>query len=344
MERTARFLTRRYDLLLIALTLGGALLLNLLPVHKANTIVFCFLPVLLAGWLRGVGWAIAVSMAAMSAILLTAAIAPSLFGVPADTRSVFSHLGVWAGVLLLSAIVVGRLRWWNEMRLAEVRAAYAGLLEILFSHLKSAGKGLESHVGRVAEQAAHLAKRLGLSGPEIEIIRVAALLHEIGELRVPPYLVYKAANLSCEEKRAMAARYREAQTVFEDLGAILHHALPTAIAHHHLCADSRLPADVLGQASISVQILHLADAYDVLTSAQRLSPTEAAFEILRPVAGGIRPDLADAFAKVAELSGTRRPEESRPLGLRGLRGRCAGPSPVRTPSRWSNPKATSNTP
>jgi len=302
MERATRFLIKHIELLAVLLILGSVLLINFFVVQKITMIAFYFLPVLVAGYTQGKRLALLTALFSVAVVVFWAVIDPRSFALPADSVHLYVHLGAWGGFLVLSAAVVGRLYAEKEKRLVDVRAAYAGVLEILFAYLDSPRKRVRRHVGRVAEMAGHIAKRIGMSDEEIEGVRTAALLHEIGTLRVPIGLVRRAASLSLKEKRMMEMHCQEGGDVLKRLGAVLRQALPTVTAHQELCAADRDALDLFAEGSTHVQILHIADAYDVLTQAQGLCPADAASEILRTVHVWVRPDILDAFAEVATLS------------------------------------------
>src|SRR5207244_5719053 len=105
-------------------------------------------------------------------------------------------LGPWAGFLILSGYVVGGLAEQREVRLAEVKNAYMATLELLTYHIESAERNQQGHSNRVADVAAAIGRELKLADEDVENLRVAALLHEVGrseehtsELQSPDHLV-----------------------------------------------------------------------------------------------------------------------------------------------------------
>src|SRR5207247_10472741 len=86
----------------------------------------------------------------------------------------------WAGFLILTGYVVGRLAEQREARLAEVKNAYMATLELLAFHIESSEKHLQGHSNRVAQLAEAIALELKLPEEERENLRVGALLHEVG--------------------------------------------------------------------------------------------------------------------------------------------------------------------
>ena len=74
----------------------------------------------------------------------------------------------------------GRLAEQREARLVEVKNAYMATLELLAFHIESTEKNQQGHGNRVSELAVAIARELKLPNEDIENLRVAALLHEVG--------------------------------------------------------------------------------------------------------------------------------------------------------------------
>ncbi len=86
--------------------------------------------------------------------------------------------------LILASVAVGTLYEKNERRLLELKGAYIGILEILSKYLESTDRYTKGHSVRVSEFAMEIAKAMDLPPVEVENIRVAGLLHDIGKIEV----------------------------------------------------------------------------------------------------------------------------------------------------------------
>src|SRR5262249_15623472 len=84
------------------------------------------------------------------------------------------------GFLILPGYVVGTLADQRRARLEDLKGAYMTMLELLTFHLESTERQNRGHSFRVAERAVALGRELGMRTEELEDLRVAALLHEVG--------------------------------------------------------------------------------------------------------------------------------------------------------------------
>jgi len=106
---------------------------------------------------------------------------------------------LWAGAFGLSAVLAGALLVTLERRRRALEQAYRGALDIMSRIIDSVERYAENHSRRVAESAIEVARALGCSEAEIEDIRVAALLHDLGKLDIPLEALAAAAGLTPAE-------------------------------------------------------------------------------------------------------------------------------------------------
>lgn len=93
----------------------------------------------------------------------------------------WADVGVWAGLLLVTAYAMGTLYERQEAHFVELRRTYFGLLSILQQFISN-DKYTHNHSNRVAHYAGNIAARMGLPEEHVDDIRAAALLHDIGKL------------------------------------------------------------------------------------------------------------------------------------------------------------------
>jgi len=116
----------------------------------------------------------------------------------------------------------------------------------------------------IAAIAVRLATELGLPPSEVERIRVAALLHDIGKLAVPDQILDKPAPLTAEEWQSVVQHPRIGQAIIErvtalgDAGAIILH-------HHEQFSGHGYPHGLRGtDIPLGARIVAIADAYDAM--------------------------------------------------------------------------------
>jgi putative two-component system response regulator len=139
------------------------------------------------------------------------------------------------------------------------------------------------HSDRIADYAVQLGESLHLNDEDLEILRVAGLLHDIGKVGVPDYILAKPGPLTPEERTLMKQHPVLGENICAPLKS-LRHVLPL-IRHHHERMDGSGYPDGLRdcQIPLKARILQIADIYDALTTDRPYRPAmshERALEIL----------------------------------------------------------------
>jgi putative nucleotidyltransferase with HDIG domain len=155
-------------------------------------------------------------------------------------------------------------------------------------------------VGRYAEQ---IAQELGLEPVQVERVRVAGVLHDIGKLGISDAVLLKPGSL---ERHEWAEIMRH-----PELGArILEHAnlrdvASWVLSHHERLDGSGYPRALAGSAiPLEGRILAVADAYEAMTAdrpyRRALTPDEARAELRRGAGTQFDPDVVAAFERVLD--------------------------------------------
>src|SRR6266851_2913157 len=144
------------------------------------------------------------------------------------------------------------------------------------------------HSDRMGEYAGQLGKRLGLQEQELQELRIACLLHDVGKVAVPDSILLKPGPLDAEEMEIV----RQHPVVGENICAPLRslRGILPVIRHHHERMDGTGYPDGLRGEEIPLmaRIMAISDAYDAMTSDRpyrRGMPTTHALELLRRGAG-----------------------------------------------------------
>ncbi|MCA1569699.1 MAG: HD-GYP domain-containing protein [Chloroflexi bacterium] len=151
----------------------------------------------------------------------------------------------------------------------------------------------------IAAIAVRMAKHLELPDQEVERIRVASLLHDIGKIGVPEQILEKPGPLTPDEWQTVVQHPRIGQVIIDrvaavrDAGAIILH-------HHERFSGHGYPHGLRGgDIPLGARIVAIADAYDAMVHDrpyQRAVSHEAAIAELRKHAGvQFDPELVDIF-------------------------------------------------
>ncbi len=186
------------------------------------------------------------------------------------------------------------------------------------------------HTERVGRTASRIAGRLGFSKEDLDLVRRAAPLHDIGKVGVPDTVLLKTGPLSPEEFDAMKEHVEiGAKILAQGRFPVLHVARTIALAHHERWDGTGYPFGLVGEGIPLVgRITAVADVFDALTHARPYKPAwpikAAVEEIERSAGTNFDPRVVGAFM---ELDHVRL---LHPVG--GLRPKRESPSHLAQPS------------
>lgn len=154
----------------------------------------------------------------------------------------------------------------------------------------------------IATLATGMALQLGLASEEIERIRIASLLHDLGKLAVPHEILDKRSALSDQEWQAIGEHPRIGQVILEQASS-LREAVPTVLHHHERFNGGGYPHGLRGnEIPLGARIVAVADAYHAMIHDRpyRNARDHAhALAELRANAGTqFDPDIVDVFCEM----------------------------------------------
>jgi diguanylate cyclase (GGDEF)-like protein/putative nucleotidyltransferase with HDIG domain len=179
-------------------------------------------------------------------------------------------------------------------RIAHFRAA-ASLAKAVDSRDAFSG----SHSDRVATLAAQIGDQLGLPTDEVELIRLAASLHDIGKLAIPEEILRKRQALTESERLVLERHPQIGHRMLESLGV---DPISNWVLHHHERWDGAgYPRGLRGsEIPLGARIIFVADAFDAMTSnrlyRQPMTQRDAIREVERCAGTQFDPDVVHAFA------------------------------------------------
>jgi putative nucleotidyltransferase with HDIG domain len=196
----------------------------------------------------------------------------------------------------------------------KLNALYLSTIETLAMAIDAKDQITHGHIRRVQIYAIGLAKNVGIADDKmIKAIEAAALLHDMGKLAVPEYILNKPGKLTAAEFEKMKLH----ASVGADILAAIDFPYPVVpiVRHHHENWDGTgYPAGLVGtEIPIGARILSVVDCFDALTSDRpyrpRLSDEEALRVVVQRRGTMYDPLVVDTFVKVHQ---DIRPESLEP--------------------------------
>ena len=172
-----------------------------------------------------------------------------------------------------------------------------------------------AHLERVAAYSVGIGEQLGLAGEQLEILRWAGRLHDLGKIGVPTSILHKPGRLSDSEFSVMQGHSDRGWRVASRSGLLVR-AAPAIRAHHERWNGSGYPDGLAGEAiPLEARIVSVADVWDALTTDRpyraALSSEDARAILVRDAGVLLDPDCVRAFFAVLNATDATR-EEPRP--------------------------------
>jgi putative nucleotidyltransferase with HDIG domain len=191
----------------------------------------------------------------------------------------------------------------TNRHLSELNRLYMSTIETLAMAIDAKDQITHGHIRRVQHYAVTLAKRVGVTdAAQISAIEAASLLHDMGKLAVPEYILNKPGALTPAEFEKMKLH---ASVGADILGAIeFPYPVVPIVRHHHENWDgSGYPGGLKStEIPIGARILSVVDCFDALTSDRpyrpRLPDSEAIKILLQRRGTMYDPLIVDAFVAI----------------------------------------------
>jgi diguanylate cyclase (GGDEF)-like protein/putative nucleotidyltransferase with HDIG domain len=225
---------------------------------------------------------------------------------------------------------LGRLG--NEKVHAEKLAAlHFRTIEALALAIEAKDHTTHDHLRRVQVYAMEIGKDLNLSPLELDALRAAALLHDIGKLAVPEHIISKPGKLTPEEFDKMKTHPTVGAEILERV-EFPYPVVPIVAAHHEKWDGSGYPNGLKGdQIPVGARILSAVDCLDALASDRqyrRALPLDEAMEVLISEAGAaFDPKIVSILkSRYVELEQLARGQHADKLSTDRLVERGAAPA------------------
>jgi putative nucleotidyltransferase with HDIG domain len=304
LDALKRFVIDHFEFcLVVSLLIGLSLILLFVP-QKVGFLNFYYLPVLAAGYAMGKRGGVLTALSAILIVTFSVVAFPQAYLGSSHNRVVDLMLNLlpWGGFLILASYTVGYLYEEKQKQVEAIRDAYVGVLEILSKLIESADRYTEGHSVRVSRLAMEIGISMGLDRSQVENIRVAGLLHDIGKFDVTTGLIQKAAGLSDEEREQVRQHTDLGARLVSRVGPVLKEAIPIIMAHH----DWYTKTGGEGKSNdipIGARIVAVADSYDAIVTDRPYRRGRAPWQALEEIRKGsgtqFDPEVVEALESVS---------------------------------------------
>jgi putative nucleotidyltransferase with HDIG domain len=250
----------------------------------------------------------------------------------AGVIQILNRVAGWEmGILVLPAVYtiyrsyrMQRGRWDDEKRhLQDIAALHIRTVETLALAIEAKDHTTGDHLQRVRVYAMELGKDLGLTGPEMEALKAASVLHDIGKLAVPEHIISKPGKLTPEEFEKMKVHPIVGAEILEQIN-FPYPVAPVVRSHHEKWDGTGYPDGLAGEAiPIGARILSAVDCLDALASDRQyrraLPLDEAMAHVERDSGKAFDPRVVAAlksrYIELEQLARLQEPEERRVLSV-----------------------------
>jgi diguanylate cyclase (GGDEF)-like protein/putative nucleotidyltransferase with HDIG domain len=199
----------------------------------------------------------------------------------------------------------------KQRHIEELQVSKAQLADLYLATIKSLALAIDAkdqythqHILRVQRYALAIAEQMGIRGSELEGLRTGALLHDIGKLGVPEYVLLKPGRLT-DEEYAKIKKHPEIGAAILDPVEFPWPVLPVVKYHHEKWDGTGYPEQLAGEdIPLTARVLAVGDVYDALTSNRSYRNAMSHEDALKTIEAGsgshFDPQVVDAFMLIVE--------------------------------------------
>jgi len=187
----------------------------------------------------------------------------------------------------------------------EIHMTYFNTMRTLVLALETRDPYTHGHTERVTKYALDVGYTLGLEPDEVDTLRYAAEMHDIGKVSIPDFVLLKPDKLTSVERSIIQLHPVKGAQILAPLEFM--RTVTPIVRHHHERFDGKGYPDGLEgeQIPLLARILACADSFDAMTSERpyrgyKLTPEQALAEIKKHAGTQFDPEIARQFIKIAK--------------------------------------------
>ncbi len=261
-----------------------------------------------------------------------------------SARWVIERGGYWMAALAAAPVYLtyrtykvylGRIQD-QQRHVQQVSDLHLATIEALALAIDAKDQTAQSHIRRVQVYAAGLARALGMPDNEIQGVKTAALLHDIGKLAVPEHILSKPGPLTQEEFQKIRIHPQVGAEIISGV-PFPYPVAPLILSHHERWDGKGYPAGLKGdEIPLGARILSVVDYFDALMSERpyhKAMSFDAAIGLLQQESGkALDPRVVQTFIEMypalrAEADASQEPARQADARADARARRAAGGRP-----------------
>jgi response regulator RpfG family c-di-GMP phosphodiesterase len=180
------------------------------------------------------------------------------------------------------------------------QAMFLAQVQMAVTMLEAKDPYTRGHSGRVAEYAVATGRKMGISGPLLEQLRLGGELHDIGKIGTRDAVLHKAGPLTDEEFVEIRRHTVDGESMLSVLRADHPAVLHIVRWHHERLDGTGFPDGLIGeQIPITARIVSVVDAFDAMTTTRAYRKNQSAddswAELQRCAGKQFDPEVVEAF-------------------------------------------------
>lgn len=208
-----------------------------------------------------------------------------------------------------AALAIENVKLYESMKKDKIN-----IIRALSSTVDAKDHHTSGHSQKVSEYSLKIAEAMGMPERDLENIKYAALLHDIGKIGIPDEIIKKPTRLTPEEFEIVKKHPVIGARIIKEIESLS--PMVPIIMHHHERFDGKgYPDGLKGEAiPVGARIVHVTDAYDTMVSARSyrdMLPSELAVSELRKNAGTqFDPKIVEIFITILRRSSVEHEDKS----------------------------------
>lgn len=184
----------------------------------------------------------------------------------------------------------------------KIQSSYFNTVMALANSIEAKDAYTRGHCQRVMEISCEIAKRMGYCEDQIQDLRYASVLHDIGKIGIPAYILRKQSKLTEEEYEEIRKHPLISFSILKDVN-FLENASKAILQHHERYDGRGYPNGLRGgEICEYARIMNIADAFDAMTSdrpyRKAMTMEIALAEIKTGKGSQFDPEVADIFIEM----------------------------------------------